>query len=219
LGIAKANPQGCLIIGGSPFALALAKALHELDLDVVLMDTNRESVGKARLAGIVALSGSAVAANSIQRLPIGGVGRILALTPNDEVNALAGMQFQDLFGRAGVYQLRPSGAAAKQESSHRLRGRYLFQEGTSFDQLEDWIGQGARITATPLTQAFSFEHYLDHNQQGALPLFRFSSDGQLSIFSQETPPGGSAGDRIISLVMPKPEREEHEVEAAPANQA
>ncbi|MCA9003073.1 MAG: NAD-binding protein, partial [Planctomycetes bacterium] len=205
LGLAKANPQGCLIIGGSSFALSIATTLRDLGLDIVLMDTNRESVAKARLAGVVALSGSAIAANSIQRLPIGGVGRILALTPNDEVNALVGMQFRDLFGRAGVYQLRPSAAGAKQESSHRLRSRYLFQEGSSFEELEARIAGGARVTATPLTAAFTFEDYLAHNGEGVLPLFRYSADGQLVIFSQESVPGGQAGDRIIALTPPRNE--------------
>lgn len=205
LGLAKANPQGCLIVGGSPFVLAIAKALRELDLDVVLMDTNRESMANARMEGLIGIWGSAIAADSVERLPLGGVGRILAMTPNDEVNSLASMHFRELFGSAGVYQLRPSGISAKQETSGRLHGRYLFEEGARFSELDQRFEDGARVIATPLTQTFTFEHYLDHNKSGVVPLFRVGADGQLVIFSGEFPPNGQAGDRIVSVVSPKPE--------------
>ncbi|MBL4769886.1 MAG: cation:proton antiporter [Planctomycetes bacterium] len=207
LGLAKANPQGCLIIGGSPFALALCKSLTELGFDIVMMDTNRESVATARLGGIVAISGSAIAADAEERLPLGGIGRILALTPNDEVNLLAGLHFRELFGRAETYQLPPSGISAKHETSGKFHGRYLFDESARFTELERRISDGARITATALTEEFTYEHYLDHNQAGVLPLFRINKEGQLSIFSLESPPSAQAGDRVISLVSSQPEPE------------
>lgn len=205
LGISKANPQGCLIIGGSPFVIAIGNALRELGLDVILMDTNREAMAKARMEGLIGIWGNAIASDSVDRLPLGGVGRIMSMTPNDEVNSLAGMHFRELFGRAGVYQLRPAGSGAKHEASGNLHGRYLFEETAQFAELAVRFHNGARVTATPLTQAFTFEHYLDHNSAGVLPLFRLSADGQLTIFSDETVPNGQAGDRIIAMVSPKPE--------------
>lgn len=218
LGLSKANPQGCLIIGGSPFALELAKSLVDLGFDIVLMDTNRESVAKARLAGIVAISGSAIAADSEERLPLGGIGRILALTPNDQVNALACLHFRELFGRAEMYQLPPWGISAKHESSGNLRGRYLFGADARFAELNDLIESGARISSTPLTEEFTFEHYIDHNRQGLLPLFRLNAEGQLSIFSPESPPTAQAGDRIIALVSPQDSSTQESNDGPPEDQ-
>ena len=49
---------------------------------------------------------------AIEWFDLDGVGRLLALTPNDEVNSLTTMHFTDEFGRANVYQL-PRKSVAK----------------------------------------------------------------------------------------------------------
>ena len=38
-----------------------------------------------------------------------GIGKLLALTPNDEANTLSARKYEKAFGRAQVYQLRASG--------------------------------------------------------------------------------------------------------------
>lgn len=205
LGLASANPQGCLIIGGGAFAQALAKALTDAKLAVVLMDTNRRSVAKARLAGVHAVLGSAIGADAEERLPLGGIGRILAMTPNDEVNALAAVHFRELFGRAEIYQLVPSGVSAKEETSSNLRGRYLFREEARFDDLERRTTKGARVASTPLTEEFKLEDYLALHGDRVLPLFRLTEAGRLTVFVAGEKPNANPGDRIIGLMDADPE--------------
>ena len=204
LQLATANPQGVWIVGASPFAQAVAKALTDLDLAVVLMDTNRQSVAKARLDGIQAFYGSALAADAEEHIPLGGLGRALALTSNDEVNSLAAVHLLELFGRAEIYQLVPSGVNAKNETAENLRGRYLFHPSANFETLEERLRLGGRIAVTPISDAFSYEDFMAHHQQRAMPLFRLTAEGSLVVFVQGGEPTAQAGDRLISLVEADP---------------
>ncbi len=200
LGLATANPQGVLIIGGGTFAQAVAKALTEKGLVVVMLDTNRQSVAKARLNGIMAYYGSALAADAEEHIPLGGIGRVLALTSNDEVNSLVALHFVELFGRAEVYQLVPSGISAKKETATNLRGRYLFRETARFTELEERLQRKSRVASTTLSEEFDFEAYSKHHEQGALPLFRLTADGNLTVFVSGGTPVAQPGDTIIGLV-------------------
>ena len=48
---------------------------------------------------------NALAEAVVDELELGGIGRFLALTPNDEVNALAVLNFSEIFESGEVYQL------------------------------------------------------------------------------------------------------------------
>ncbi|MEZ5974220.1 MAG: NAD-binding protein [Planctomycetota bacterium] len=216
LKLASANPQGVLVIGGSRFALAVCRALVSLELPVVLLDTNRQSVAKARLDGIKAVYGSALAADAEEHLPLGGIGRVFGMTSNDEVNSLSALHYIELFGRAEVYQLVPSGISAKQETSGNLHGRYLFREGARFDELETRMGRGARIAITQLTESFPYEAFREHHENNAIPLFRLTPEGTLVVFTAGSTPAPAIGDRLISLVE---KEREGERPAAPAPKA
>ena len=199
LGLADSNPQGVLIAGCSRFALELAKALQQLDLAVSLVDTNRERVAAARLAGVPSTYGSALAEDAAERIPLGGIGRFFALTPNDGVNSLAALHHIDLFGRAQVYQLEPSSSQASGPPGD-LRGRYLFASHADFGQLESRVAKGASVKATPITEEFDFDAFQAHHDARALPLLRLGEDGKLTVFTSDGAPSAAAGDTLISLV-------------------
>ena len=88
-----------------------------------------------------------------EEVDLGDIGRLLAMTPNDEVNTLAAMEFAERFGRAEVYQL-----ATTEPSTHRRdrvaayrRGRTLFRKEATFDVLASRWGNQAVIKKTLIT--------------------------------------------------------------------
>ena len=205
LGLAEAEPQGALIVGGSRFALEVAGALSEAGLATVLVDTNRASVKEAKLAGLEAVYGSALAEDAADDLPLGGIGRLLALTPNDEVNALAALHYAELFGRSACYQLAPGGTAAKAPTSSALRGRTLFANDATFIELEGRAAAGHGVKVTPLTETFDLEAWREHHGGEALPLFRLSKEGRLAVFTAEEEPSAEPGQLLVALVPPERE--------------
>ena len=111
LRVATPNPQGMLLIGAARWVRDCAALLQEQGIKVVLADSNWANVTAARRQGLRTCYTNVLTEGALEEIEIelDGVGRLLALTPNDEVNALATLHFADLFDRAQMYQLtRPS---------------------------------------------------------------------------------------------------------------
>ena len=103
---------------------------------VLLVDSNRRNVGRARLVGLDAAHMNLLGENSLEELDLGGLGQLLALTPNDEVNSLSSLHFSEVFGRANVYQFTPANLEKIKETVPKhLRGRYLFGDEFTFEYL------------------------------------------------------------------------------------
>lgn len=203
LGLADSDPQGLLLIGAGGFSRALARALAELGLTAIVVDTNRASVAEARLEGIEAVHANALAEDAEERLPLGGVGRLLALTPNHEVNSLAALHFTELFGRSACYQLVPGGTAAKSPTPKSLRGRYLFDPGATFADLARRIAAGHQIKSTPLTETFDAQAWREIHGPEALPLFRVQPDGELIVVAAQDEPAPAPGEFLVGIVPPE----------------
>ena len=104
--------------------------------------------------------GSILASKVVESLPLGGTGRFLGLTPNDEVNALAAAHFAALYGRANVFQTATS-ERVSDDVRKDLRGRVLFGEAHSIGSLNVAVQRGARVKVTALTETFNFEAFME----------------------------------------------------------
>lgn len=98
---------GYLIAGANPISLAIARALRAEEIPVMLVDTRTDRLDSADHEGIPTLHASILSPFVRERIDAGRIGRLLALTPNEEVNSLAALHFASLFGRESVFQLTP----------------------------------------------------------------------------------------------------------------
>lgn len=136
LGVAEGDAQGFLLLGAHPFARQVARYLKSRGLPTTVADTNWSNVAAARSEGLNAYYGSVLSDRSDDELSLAGIGRLLALTSNDEANALAALKYGHTFGSGEVYQLParrggPSGDAL----SIRQRGRFAFGPDVDFTTL------------------------------------------------------------------------------------
>lgn len=203
LGVSGENPQGILFAGASRSARLIAQAIQKEGFAVLMVDTNPRNNSTARMAGLP-VSYASIGSEFVQEeIDLGGIGRLLAMTPNDEVNTLACMGFAERFGRAGVYQL-----AAAERSSDRTervaayrRGRTLFDRPMTYTQLEERIAGGAKIKKTSISEDFTYDDFLARYGEHALVLFRVDETGkQLLIATDETELTPKPGQKIIALV-------------------
>jgi len=203
LGLSDQNPQGVLIAGAVPLARAIAGALHKLGIRAILVDTNRANVAAARLAGLTAHSGSILGERVLDELDLSGIGRLLALTPSDEVNVLAVHRFARLFGRAEVYQLPPkTDARGRSGLDKHLHGRWLFQADAVYARLDELHEHGAVIKSTRLTEAFDFRAFRAQNGADAVPLFIVTENQRLIVLATDQKTEPRPGQTLISLVPP-----------------
>jgi NhaP-type Na+/H+ or K+/H+ antiporter len=206
LGLTEGRPQGALVVGADAPARALAAALQENGFRVALVDTNREHVLAARLGGLNAHHGSIVSEDIKDELDLAGIGRLIALTPNDEVNALAALHFRDVFDRAEVYQLWPRAEEKGRRGAlaGHLRGRVLFGPRVTHDSLEARIAGGAVVKTTTFTDSFGIDAYRAHYGDSALPMFVVTETGALAVVTAEDQPRPRRGQKLMSLVTPRP---------------
>ena len=203
LGVATPNPQGFLIVGAAKWIRDFARVLETQGQRVVLVDSNWANITTARRDGLKAYYLNILDEGVEDEVDLYGLGRLLSLTPNDEVNALAALHFGDLFGRANVYQLplgdHPSGKRRESIPEH-LRGRWVFRGDATHELLRTRVQAGATIKRTNLTEEFTYDAFLERYGESAIPLFTISGKGDVSIMTVANPPTPKAGQTLISLV-------------------
>lgn len=210
LGVAEPNPQGLLIVGAHTWARSLAELLQRRGITVRMVDTNWDNVVAARLAGLDAIHGSALAEHTLEQLDLGGLGRLLALTSNDWVNALVVQHFAPVFGRSACYQLAPAGPDEKTDEAHRhLFGRWLFDRSLTMWAIGSRLHEGFSFKATGLTPAFDYARFRARYGEQAAVLF-VQRGSQLEIITADKTVEPEPGDTIIALVpeveTPPPDR-------------
>ncbi|HEX3869411.1 MAG TPA: cation:proton antiporter, partial [Pirellulales bacterium] len=203
LAISVTRP-GFLIAGANPIAQAIAAALQAEGQDVLLVESRFDLVGKTRLLGLPVLYGSVLSQFVQEQIELTGIGRLLAMTPNEEVNSLAAMRFARIFGQEQVFQLSPDDGhgGRKEKVAMELQGRPLFGEGVTFAELESRLEAGHVIKRTAITETFKFEDFKSLYGEAALPLFRRDEAGNLEPIVTGDPMTILPGQTLLSLVEP-----------------
>ncbi len=202
LGLAQPSPQGVLFAGADPWVRQLALTLQTHGFRTVLVDSNLNHVFQARLQGLETHHENILSEFIFDEINLGGIGRLLAVTPNDEVNALACLHFQDFFGRQEVYQLppEPDPTLSEDEVPIDLRGRVLFGKDATWNRLNLLFSRGAEIKATPLTETYTFQTYQTAHAGHFLLLFIVTGEGKLLVQAEDMSIEPGPGDTLIALV-------------------
>ena len=210
LGVAQDNPQGVVILGATPLGREIARTLQEEKFGVLVVDSNRSNVRAARLEGLPAYHGNVLSENILDELDLAGVGRFLAMTPNEEANALAALRFAEAFGRENIYQLPPPRGKAGdsrrlmraevEDTPRHLRGRYLFRDDATYADLARRYAEGDRLARTSLTGSFTYKDFCAKHGEEAVPLFVLTGDGRLVPIAADAAADFPEGSRLMSLV-------------------
>jgi len=206
LGLSQSNPQGVLIVGAHSWARKLAWALKKEDFAVVLADTNPSNVSAARLDGLIAIHANVLAEHGLNQIDLSGLGRLIAVTSNDEVNMLAALHLSEHFGRQNVYHLALPARSSQfaQTVPKHLSGRSLFGSGLTYAELTRLFARDAAIHTTAITPEFSYSDYRITHGDTAVPLFVVTEKRQLQMATADSPPKPKPGQVLISLI-PAPE--------------
>ncbi len=206
LGVAEADPQGVLFAGAHAWARAIGARLQDAGFRVLMVDSNRANIAAARMAGLPTYGGSILAEHTLDELELGGIGRLLAVTPNDWVNVLTVRRFERVFGRSECYQLAPQQDTTKKKAAHKyLHGRWFCGEKTNFGSLSQRMGQGFSIKATDMTEEFDFDAYRARYGPSALSLFVIDADNRLRIAAADSPLEPVTGETLVGFVRDDPQ--------------
>ena len=204
LGVAARAHRGVLILGAHEWARRLAQALQQVGADVLLVDSNRRNVLQGRLEGLTVEHENILAEGALEDLDLSARGIFLAMTSNDEVNALACLRMAEVFGRSQVYQLV---AEEEREGAAELDlgGRRLFGVRATFPSITRRFRQGWQFKATGLSESFGLDDYSALYGEEALPLFVVTVNGALRPIDSEFPSEPREGQKLVGLVPPEKE--------------
>jgi hypothetical protein len=165
-----------------------------------LIDSDGKNVWESEQRGLEAYHGDALSEALLDEINLSGIGRLLALTSNDEVNSLAALHYRDVFGRAEVYQLDISDEFAMREPvTQHLRGRSLFGTDVGYDELCALAGKGARVQVTEISEQLNYVSFQSLYSNEAIPLFLVTEREELLIYTTEYQPIPKPGQKLISL--------------------
>jgi NhaP-type Na+/H+ or K+/H+ antiporter/gamma-glutamylcyclotransferase (GGCT)/AIG2-like uncharacterized protein YtfP len=209
LGLAEGRSNGVLIVGAHPIGRSIAKGLDGLGVRVMLVDTDPYNVTRSIANGLPSRCLSVLTEEASHELDLRGIGRILALTTNDEVNALATTRFARVFGRRETFQLAQSEKPRAGVLPDELLGRIIGINGLSYAILDEKTREGWRVRSTQAGAAIdaAFEAGL------FMPIARVF-DGELSFICRNdaVPTQGT----IVGFADPVIQREFDEAEAKAA---
>ncbi|MEM7365036.1 MAG: sodium:proton antiporter [Pseudomonadota bacterium] len=200
LGVRDPAPAGVLIVGAGTVARAIARALQEQDVRVLVTDSDYANIRDARMDELEVYFGNPVSEHADRHLDLTGIGRVFAMSGRPYFDALASVTFGPIFGPKSTYELAISASAEltrKHQISSRHRGSQLFGDRINYSQLAGQLRHGGQIKTTALTEAFDYQNWCDSNP-GATPLFGFDPDGRLQIIvdDEDVPTGW----RLVALV-------------------
>ncbi len=209
LKVAQPNPQGVMIIGAHSWARAIATSLNEEGYKVLVVDASWANISAARLDGLPTFYASVLSQYTLDEIDLGGMGRLLALTSDNEFNSLAVLQYAGIFGRGEVYQLASESddSAPQKAVSEHLKGRLLFSPDMTYRQLARRFSAEGVIKVTALTKEFDWEAFIQRYGGTAVPLFVADPGGKLTVFTADNPPKPRPGQKLISLISPVAEAE------------
>jgi CPA1 family monovalent cation:H+ antiporter len=213
LGLADESTNGVLIAGADSWICDFALELKKASIPVLLVDTNYAKVSSARVAGLEAVCANILNEHVRDDLPLNGIGTLMAMTENDEINSLAVRECRHLFDRANLYQLTftQDNRHHRRGMAKKLMGRALFGADATSHHLREMHEAGAEFKSTALTQAFDYQNFLDSYGETVSLMCVIEDDKTLMLNTVAEPISPAAGQTVVTLVAATPVPENHAI--------
>ncbi|RIV77532.1 cation:proton antiporter [Pelagerythrobacter aerophilus] len=204
LGVKGSSRPGLLIVGSTPWTIALAQEMHTLKTPVMVVDSSWQRLAPARRAGLPFYHGEILNEATEHNLDLTPFQVLVAATENEAYNTLVCNEFAYEIGRDTVYQL---GEAVSEDDRHAippsLRGRALFESGFGVADVNERQAQGWIFRKTKLSDEFKFEDARELLPESGHLLLLLRKDGTLRFFTHASRPEPRPGDTVISFTPPK----------------
>ncbi|MCK8523674.1 cation:proton antiporter [Aquimarina sp. D1M17] len=203
VGVFLKKSEGILIIGASKISRLIAVYIKENNQHVVLVDSNRENINKAKDLGLDAIEGNIYGEQLKDNVELSDVGYLMALTANSDINKYAINKFRDQFGENGSFRLITTDEMNDPENNP--------QEGL-FSHTDDYYNLIAMAEKYPGIQEIKIknkDHYntvinITKADKEIIPLFIKSPDKSIRIISSHSAEVSEIEDDSFLAYIGKP---------------
>lgn len=207
LDVAAPDPHGVLVVGANRVARAIATALAEQDVRVLVADDDWSDIRAARMANLRTWYGDPLSEHATRTLDLDGLGQLFAMSARRELNGLACVRYRPEFGRHRLYRLRVLARAQdgndRRQHDESIRAPRLFGNDVTLSLLEDRLQQGWRIKSTRLSEAFDLAAFRVEHGADALTLFSVDDQGRVRVVSESAALVTRPGWSLTALVAPR----------------
>lgn len=128
LGLRRAIPTGWLIVGSHALGRRVAAFIgRNPNVPTVLIDTNARGIRDAHNEGLTAIVGDARDITLSERLELQGIGHVLAITDNEDLNQLVCQRWAELVGRDKVFRCAATTGEVSEDPETEAGGRVVWQ--------------------------------------------------------------------------------------------
>ena len=169
LGVTRAAPNGVLFLGANEAARFLAQQFQKFGIPVLLADTSRPNIADARAESLPIYEGSILSEEAQEAIDLGQYGRLMAMTPNSDINHVACRLFAREMGRKSVFRL-PSDDEMAMPREERP-DEVLFLGVADYIQLTQFLRQHPTVQTEAIPDAAHLKQFLLENSGTIIPLF------------------------------------------------
>jgi len=199
LGLASKHRDRVLIVGASPWTVALAQMLHDMKVNVLLSDTSWHNLRPARLAGIPVFYGEILSEFAEESVELAHIRTVLAATRNDAYNALVCTAIAPEIGQRRVLQLALGGDAEEDPKAlaRPRRGDVAFHIEADFEKLWRLFVRGWTFSKTRISENYGYEDFRRDKPEDALEVLIMNDQKDVEFSSSQRPLDPEAGDTIV----------------------
>ncbi len=201
MGVFLTKSEGILMVGASKVSRLIATYLQKNDRHVVLVDSNKLNIDRAKELGLEAFTSDIYADDLTDNIELNDVGYLLAMTGNDEINKQAISRFGKYFGENGTFRLMTS-----EEMRHRddLAAKELFSYTHDYARFTEVAQDFPSIQEIPIENHNQLLRVLSiiGDNEDAIPLFLKRPDGFLELINSPSELEIEAGSNLVYLGKP-----------------
>lgn len=222
LQLSSRGEQGVLLTSANRVSLMIGEALLANGINVMIADTRRQGLHKARMAKMKTFYGDPLSEHADRHMDLTGYTKLMATSRNTEANAMVCARYRHEFGPTNVFSLRPTGPDEQDERkglARGLRANPLFGSDVSWAKLASMEAKGAKIRSTSLTDDYDFEDFNADQKDHSVNLFALDASGRLKVFGGQHPFTPESGWKVVSLNLEEapekaPQQEQKENDAS-----
>jgi hypothetical protein len=201
LGLSGGDAPGVLIFGGTSLGTQLRALLRDLDVPVVIFDTNHRNLRSARDLGVPVFYGDVLSEAAEQMLELHRYDHLIALSENEAYNTLVTTDLAPEFGRNNIFQLRRDREhSSRHELPTTLRARAFWGDETYSSSLDkillDW-----RMGVTRISAEYPLERF-QHDRPEAVIVATLGDKARLKLAPDLEKLTSADGMRILHFSPP-----------------
>lgn len=182
VGVFLKKSEGILIIGASKASRLIGSYLHKNNRHVVLIDSNRTNIEKAKNLGLESFDADIYSDALSDHIELNDVGYLMALTGNSDINQFAINKFKDRFGENGSFRLVNADEMNDPENNPK---QGLFSHTDDFIKLTETARKYPAIHEVDIKSQKHYEHLIEITKadEHIVPIFLKTAEGEFKIIS------------------------------------